>query len=89
VARAISKLAPGWWTTPPRLGDFERRGEADGQRPGAAVRPGFSVSIYDTVEEFTPRRGVRVREEAATADNPVGGAGRSARPSSCRSWRAS
>ena len=53
MARAISKLASGWWdyTTLDKeiLEDAARLMSRDLQQ---LERPGFRVSIYDTIEEF-------------------------------------
>ena len=53
MARPISKVAPGWWdyTTldPAILNDAARLDEAALLGLG---RPGFQISVYDTLEEF-------------------------------------
>jgi len=53
MARPISKVAPGWWdyTTldPEILNDAARLDEAALLGLG---RPGFQISVYDTLEEF-------------------------------------
>jgi glucosamine-6-phosphate deaminase len=75
MARAISKLAPGWWdyTTLDQdiLGDAARLTARD---LAHLSRPGFRVSIYDTVEEFYAAEALEYIEawRQATPDNPVG-----------------
>jgi len=75
MARAISKVAPGWW-------DYTTLDEAL-LREAAQLsprdleelsRPGFEVTIYDTLEEFYCAEALEyVRAwQLATADNPVG-----------------
>jgi len=53
MARAISKVAPGWWdyTTldTALLADAARLTPDDLLQ---LSRPGFEVTIYDTIEEF-------------------------------------
>lgn len=75
MARAISKLAPGWW-------DYTTLDEEilkDAARLTAEdlvqlSRPGFSVTIYDTVEEFYTAEALEYIQawQAATPDNPTG-----------------
>ncbi|MEI7945623.1 MAG: glucosamine-6-phosphate isomerase [bacterium] len=75
MARAISKLASGWWdyTTLDKeiLEDAARLMSRDLQQ---LERPGFRVSIYDTIEEFYTAEALEYVEvwRQATADNPVG-----------------
>ena len=75
MARAISKLAPGWW-------DYTTL-EADILNDAAKLtakdlvqlsRPGFKVTIYDTVEAFYAAEAMEYITAwlRATPDNPVG-----------------
>lgn len=75
MARAISKVAPGWW-------DYTTLDEAllrDAAQLTARdllelARPGFEVAIYDTIEEFYCAEALEyIRAwQQATPDNPVG-----------------
>ncbi len=75
MARAISKLAPGWWdyTTLDSeiLNDAAKLTANDLEQ---LSRPGFKVTIYDTVEEFYTAEALEyiTAWQQATADNPVG-----------------
>ena len=75
MARAISKLAPGWWdyTTLDSqiLKDAASLTVKDLEQ---LSRPGFKVSIYETVEEFYTAEALEYIEawRQATPDNPVG-----------------
>ena len=75
MARAISKLAPGWWdyTTLDSavLGDAAKLTAKDLKQ---LSRPGFEVSIYETVEEFYAAEALEyiAAWRRATPDNPVG-----------------
>lgn len=75
MARAISKLAPGWWdyTTldPEILSDAAKLTAKDLLQ---LSRPGFTVSFYDTVEEFYVAEALEYVSawKRATAANPVG-----------------
>ena len=73
--RPISTVAPEWWdyTTldGELLGDAARLTAED--LPGLA-RPGFSIQIYDTVEDFYLAEALEYIDawRQATPDNPVG-----------------
>ena len=75
MARAISKLAPGWWdyTTLDSeiLNDAAALTAKDIEQ---LSRPGFKVCIYDTVEEFYTAEALEYIEawQQATPDNPTG-----------------
>ena len=75
MARAISKLAPGWWdyTTLDKaiLDDAARLTARDLEQ---LARPGFRVSLYDTVEEFYTAEALEYVEawRQATPDAPAG-----------------
>src|SRR5215208_5133452 len=75
MARAISKVAPGWWdyTTldAPLLADAAKLTPDDLVQ---LSREGFAVTIYDTLEEFYCAEALEyVRAwQQATPDNPVG-----------------
>lgn len=75
MARPISKVAPDWWdyTTldPHLLADAARLSAEDLVQ---LSRPGFEVTIYDTIEEFYCAEALEyVRAwQQATPDNPVG-----------------
>jgi glucosamine-6-phosphate deaminase len=75
MARAISKLAPGWWdyTTLDSavLSDAAKLTAKDLKQ---LSRPGFEVSIYETVEEFYAAEALEyiAAWRRATPDNPVG-----------------
>ena len=76
MARAISKVAPGWWdyTTldPAILGDVPKI--KDAADLAALSRPGFQVHIYDTLEEFYCAEALDYINawKQSTADNPCG-----------------
>ncbi|HHU14325.1 MAG TPA: glucosamine-6-phosphate isomerase [Lentisphaerae bacterium] len=75
MARAISKLAPGWWdyTTLDSeiLNDAAALTAKDLEQ---LSRPGFKVCIYDTVEEFYTAEALEYIEawRQTTPDNPTG-----------------
>ena len=75
MARAISKLAPGWWdyTTLDTeiLNDAARLTAKDLSQ---LSRPGFTVSFYDTVEEFYAAEALEyvAAWRRSTPDNPAG-----------------
>ncbi|MDD4101409.1 MAG: glucosamine-6-phosphate isomerase [Kiritimatiellae bacterium] len=75
MARAISKLAPEWWdyTTLDAeiLNDAAKLTAKDLEQ---LSRPGFKVSIYETVEEFYAAEALEyiAAWRQATPDNPVG-----------------
>ncbi len=75
MARAISKLAPGWWdyTTLDTeiLNDAAKLTARD---LAQLSRPGFTVSFYDTVEEFYTAEALEyvAAWRRATPDNPAG-----------------
>jgi len=75
MARAVSKVAPGWWdyTTldAALVHDVARLGERDLQQ---LSRPGFQVHFYDTLEEFYLAEALEYVQawRQATADQPVG-----------------
>jgi len=75
MARAISKIAPGWWdytTLDTELLQDAANLQAE-DIPGLA-RPGFRVTFYDTLEEFYMAEALEYISawQQATADNPVG-----------------
>ncbi len=75
MARAISKLAPGWWdyTTLDEdiLNDAAKLTAKD---LGQLSRSGFTVHFYDTVEEFYAAEALEYISawRRGTPDNPVG-----------------
>lgn len=75
MPRPISKVAPGWWdyTTlePDLLADAAKLGEKDLVE---LSREGFTVTVYDTVEEFYVAEALEYIEawRRATPDNPAG-----------------
>lgn len=75
MSRPISKLAPAWWdyTTldPAILNDAARLSAKD---LAQLSRPGFSVRIYDTPQEFYAAQALEYLEawRQSTPDNPVG-----------------
>src|SRR5215213_9039716 len=75
MARPISKVAPGWWdyTTldTSLLADAARLTANDLLQ---LARPGFEVTIFDTIEEFYCAEALEYISvwQQATADNPVG-----------------
>ncbi len=75
MPRPISKIAPEWWdyTTlePELLADAARLTVEDMQ---ALSRPGFTVTMYDTLEEFYLAEALEYINawRQATADNPAG-----------------
>jgi glucosamine-6-phosphate deaminase len=75
MARAMSKLAPGWWDYTTL--DAELLNDAAKLTAGdlsQLSRPGFTVSLYDTVEEFYTAEALEYISawKQATPDNPVG-----------------
>jgi glucosamine-6-phosphate deaminase len=75
MSRPLSKLAPAWWdyTTldPEILSDAARLTETDLVQ---LSRPGFTVRIYDTIEEFYLAEALEYIDawQQSTADNPAG-----------------
>ena len=75
MARAVSRVAPGWWdyTTlePELLKDAAGLEEKDIAKLG---RPGFRISFYDTLEEFYLAEALEYVDawQQATPDNPAG-----------------
>jgi len=75
MSRPLSKLAPGWWdyTTldPEILQDAARLTSSDLLQ---LSRPGFSVRIFDTPQEFYAAQALEYLEAwtQSTPDNPVG-----------------
>jgi glucosamine-6-phosphate deaminase len=75
MARAISKLAPGWWDyTTLDKGILDDAAALTARDLEQLSRPGFQVSFYDTVEEFYTAEALEYVEawRQATPDNPVG-----------------
>lgn len=75
MARPLSKLAPGWWDYTTLDGDILR--DAANLKPrdlAQLSRPGFTVKIYDTVEEFYCAEALEYigAWRQATPDNPAG-----------------
>ncbi len=76
MARPLSKVAPGWWdyTTldPALLDDVARIEDAD-DLVGLS-RPGFTVHIHDTLEDFYCAEALEYvwAWEQSSADNPAG-----------------
>ena len=75
MARAISKVAPGWWdyTTLDR-GLSAEAAKLEAEDLLRLSRPGFQVSFYDTLEEFYLAEALEYIEawRQATPDNPAG-----------------
>lgn len=75
MARPISKVAPGWWdytTLDPKI--LQDAARLTAEDLVGLSREGFTVAIYDTLEEFYCAEAleyIRVWQQA-TADNPVG-----------------
>jgi glucosamine-6-phosphate deaminase len=75
MTRAISKVAPGWWdyTTLDRelINDAAKLDEHD---LAQLARPGFSVSFYDTLEEFYLAEALEYIQawQRATPSRPAG-----------------
>ncbi len=75
MARAISKLAPGWWDyTTLDAGILNDAAKLTAKDLEQLSRPGFKVSLYDTVEEFYTAEALEyvAAWRQATPDNPVG-----------------
>lgn len=75
MARAISKLAPGWWDYTTLDADIlNDAAKLTVQDLTQLSRPGFTVSIFDTVEEFYAAEALEyiAAWRRATPDNPVG-----------------
>jgi glucosamine-6-phosphate deaminase len=75
MPRPLSKVAPDWWdyTTlnPDLLSDAAKLTE---KHLRGLARPGFTVNMYDTLEDFYCAEALEYIEawRAATADNPAG-----------------
>lgn len=75
MVRSLSKIAPDWWdytTLDPEIGrDAAKLEEKDLIK---LARPGFNVSIYDTLEEFYLAEALEYVEawRQATPDHPAG-----------------
>ncbi|GMV82833.1 MAG: hypothetical protein AMXMBFR7_40170 [Planctomycetota bacterium] len=75
MARAVSKVAPGWWdyTTldPKLLSDVAKLTPKD---LGQLSRPGFQVHFYDTIEDFYLAEALEYIDawKQSTPDNPAG-----------------
>ena len=75
MARAISKLAPGWWDYTTLDSEILNDAAALTAKDLPELsRSGFKVCIYDTVEEFYTAEALEYIEawRKATPDNPVG-----------------
>jgi glucosamine-6-phosphate deaminase len=75
MARAISKLAPGWWDyTTLDSAILEDAARLTARDLPQLARPGFTVKIFDTVEEFYTAEALEYIEawRQATPDNPAG-----------------
>lgn len=75
MARPLSKLAPGWWDyTTLDKGILEDAARLKPKDLLQLSRPGFTVRIYDTIEEFYTAEALEYIEawKQATADNPAG-----------------
>jgi glucosamine-6-phosphate deaminase len=75
MPRPLSKLAPGWWDYTTLDSDILE--DAARLKPKDLLqlaRPGFSVRIFDTVEEFYTAEALEYIEawKQATASNPAG-----------------
>jgi glucosamine-6-phosphate deaminase len=75
VARPLSKIAPGWWDYTTLEPDLMR--DAASLTEGDLLsleRPGFSIRVYDTLEEFFLAEALEYINawRQATPDNPVG-----------------
>lgn len=74
-SRRVSAIAPGWWdyTTlhPDLIAEAARLTERD---LAALSRPGFTVVLYDTLEDFYVAEALEYVDawRLSTADNPVG-----------------
>ena len=75
MARPISKLAPGWWDYTTLDAEILRDAAALKVRDLVQLsRPGFTVRIYDTPQEFYAAEALEyiTAWQQATADNPAG-----------------
>ncbi len=75
MARSISKVAPGWWdytTLDAEILDDAAKLTAEDLEQMA--RPGFTIVIYDTIEEFYMAEALEYVNawRQSTEDNPVG-----------------
>jgi glucosamine-6-phosphate deaminase len=75
MARPISKVAPGWWdytTLEPEI--LRDAASLSAEDLMGLSREGFTVTIYDTLEEFFCAEALEYISvwKQATADNPVG-----------------
>jgi glucosamine-6-phosphate deaminase len=75
VARALSKVAPGWWdytTLEPAL--LKDAAGLDAKDIAGLGRPGFRIGFYDTLEEFYLAEALEYigAWQQATAENPAG-----------------
>lgn len=75
MARKISSVAPGWWDYTTLDSDLIRDAAAlTPAKMKKLSRPGFSVVMYDTLEEFYLAEALEYIHawKQSTADNPVG-----------------
>src|SRR5690606_32533718 len=75
MPRPISKVAPGWWDYTTLDPEILRDAAALSAKDLLGLtREGFTVTIYDTLEEFFCAEALEyIRSwQQATADNPVG-----------------
>jgi len=75
MARAISKVAPGWWdytTLDPQI--LSDAAKIDEKALVQLSRPGFTVHFHDTLEDFYLAEALEYVEawKGASADNPKG-----------------
>jgi glucosamine-6-phosphate deaminase len=75
MARAISKLAEGWWdytTLEPDI--LNEAAKLTAKDLGQLSRPGFTVKFYDTVQEFYSAQALEYIHawKQSTPDNPAG-----------------
>lgn len=75
MARAISKLAPGWWDyTTLDAEILEDAAKLTAKDLVQLSRPGFKVTIYETAQEFYTAEALEYIDawKQATPDNPTG-----------------
>ena len=75
MARAISKVAPGWWDYTTLDSEIiDDAAALTGEDMEGLSRPGFKVVFYDTLEDFYMSEALEyiTAWKQSTADNPVG-----------------
>ncbi len=75
MARPLSKVAPGWWDYTTLDADLlDEAASLSAEDLSRLSRPGFTVTFYDTIEEFYLAEALEYIEafQRSNADNPAG-----------------